>query len=164
MGYLPIIQTPAHHIDTLNTVVKRVLHVAQSIEQEHVVLTVDEDLYPKLMELKWSADQHKNILIPCLGGLYIAMNFLGVLVRPMEESGLCELWVEYDVLGANAAQNVISGKDYARAMRTHKLTLQTLWQLLFPQLSAHLDSVDVELMAELDSLGRRQTLKLYHIW
>ena len=129
------------------------LHVAQSIEQEHVVLTVDEDLYPKLMEQKWSVDQYKDILIPCLGGLYIAMNFLGVLVRPMEESGLCELWVEYDVLGANAAQNVISGKDYARAMRTHKLTLQTLWQLLFPQLSAHLDSVDVELRAELDSLG-----------
>ena len=52
MGYLPSIQAPVHHIDTLNTVVKRVLHVAQSMEQEHVVLTVDEDLYPKLMELK----------------------------------------------------------------------------------------------------------------
>ena len=71
----------------------------------------------------------------------------------MEESGLCELWVECDVLGANAVQNVISDKGYACAMRTHKLTLQTLWQLLLPQLSAHLDSVDVELRAELDSLG-----------
>ena len=72
----------------------------------------------------------------------------------MEESGLSELWVECDVVCANAAQNVISGKGYARAMRTHKLTLQALWQLLLPQLSAHLDSVDVELRAELDSLGK----------
>ena len=85
MGYLSIIQNPVHHIDTLNTVVKRVLHVAQSMEQEHVVLTVDEDLYPKLMELKWSVDQYKDILIPCLGGLHIAMNFLGVLGRHMVE-------------------------------------------------------------------------------
>lgn len=37
-------------------------------------------------------------------------------------------------------------------MRTHKLTLQALWQLLLPQLNTHLDSVDVELRAELDSL------------
>ena len=73
MGYLPIIQAPAHHINTLNTV------VAQSTEQEHVVLTVDEDLYPKKM--------------------------------------------------------------------------QALRQLLLYQLSAHLDSVDVELEAELDSFG-----------
>ena len=51
VGYLPIIQAPAHEIDTLNTVVMRVWHVAQSMGQEHVVLTVDEGLYPKLMEL-----------------------------------------------------------------------------------------------------------------
>ena len=38
-------------------------------------------------------------------------------------------------------------------MRSHKLSLQALWQLLLPQLSAHLDSVNVELRAELDSLG-----------
>ena len=94
--YLTIVQAPAHHIDTLNTVVKRVLHVAQS---------VDEDLYPKLMELKWSVDQYKDILIPCLGGLHIAMNFLGVLGRHVVESGVCELWVECDVLGANAASS-----------------------------------------------------------
>lgn len=71
VGYLPIIQAPANDIDTLNTVARRVLHVAQSMEQEHVVLTVDESLYPKLLELKWSVDQYKDILIPCVGGLHI---------------------------------------------------------------------------------------------
>jgi len=30
----------------MNTVVKRLLHIAQSLDQEHVFLTVDEDLYP----------------------------------------------------------------------------------------------------------------------
>jgi hypothetical protein len=32
---------------------------------------VDESLHPKLLELKWSVDQYKDILIPCLGGLHI---------------------------------------------------------------------------------------------
>ena len=35
MVYLPIIQAPAHELDTLNTVVMRVLHVAESLQQEH---------------------------------------------------------------------------------------------------------------------------------
>ena len=63
---------------------------------------------PKLMEQKWYVDQYKDTLIPFLGGLHIALNFVGVL-------GMCVLWVECDVLGANASQNVISGKGYARA-------------------------------------------------
>ena len=49
VGYLPIIQAPAHDIDTLNTVVRRALHVAQLMEQEHLVLTVDEGLYRNIL-------------------------------------------------------------------------------------------------------------------
>ncbi|KAK2163190.1 hypothetical protein LSH36_84g08067 [Paralvinella palmiformis] len=57
------------------------LHVTKSLEQQHVVQTVDKVLYLKLLELKWSVEQYKDILIPCLRGLHIAMNFLGVIGR-----------------------------------------------------------------------------------
>ena len=90
VGYLLIIQSPASELDTLNTVIKRVLHVAKSMEQQHVVLTVDEALYPKLLELKWSVEEYKYMLIRCLGGLHIVMNFQGVMGRHMSESGLSE--------------------------------------------------------------------------
>ena len=53
-GYLPIIQAPANDLDTLNTVVRRILHIAQSLGKKFLVLTVDEGLFSKLMELKWS--------------------------------------------------------------------------------------------------------------
>ena len=39
VGYLPIIQAPAHELDKLNTVVMRVLHVAESLQQEHAYLS-----------------------------------------------------------------------------------------------------------------------------
>ncbi|KAK5894620.1 hypothetical protein CesoFtcFv8_011294 [Champsocephalus esox] len=55
-------------------------------------------------------------------------------------------------MGANAAQHVMAGKGYARAIRTHKLTLQALWQLLLPRLYTYLDEVDVTLRAELSDL------------
>ena len=47
---------------------------------------IDEVLFPKLMELKWSVAEYKDVLIPCLGGLHIAMNFLGVIGRHNYES------------------------------------------------------------------------------
>ena len=36
----------------------------------------------------------------------------------------------------------MDGKGYARAMRTHKLTLQAIWQLLLPRFYTYLDDVD----------------------
>lgn len=70
----------------------------------------------------------------------------------MVDSGLRELWVKCDLLGANAAQHVMAVKGYSRAMRTHKLTLQALWQLLLPQLYTYLDEVEVTLRVELADL------------
>ena len=57
-AYLPIIQAPAHQLGMqLNTAVQWVSHVVQTLEQKHIVLTVDEALYPKLMEFKGSVSE-----------------------------------------------------------------------------------------------------------
>ena len=66
VGYLPIILAPAHDLDTLNTAVKRCMAISSHFGQEHTVLTVDQALYCRLMELKWSAPDYHNKLIPCL--------------------------------------------------------------------------------------------------
>ena len=60
IGYLPIVQSPAHEHDTLNTVVVRCKHVANALGQQQVVLTVDDALYCKLMELKWVRDDYQT--------------------------------------------------------------------------------------------------------
>ena len=52
----------------------------------------------------------------------------------MNGSGLAETWVESGLLGPNATEHVMNGKAYKRAMRAHKITLQSLWQLLMPSL------------------------------
>ena len=101
-GYLPIIQAPANDLDTLNTVVRRILHIAESLGQKVLVLTVDEGLFPKLMELKWSLPEYKDILIPRLGGLYTAMNSQECLGQHMQDSGSGEIWTKSDLLGDNS--------------------------------------------------------------
>ncbi len=67
---MPIVQSPAHEFDTLNTVVLRCKHVANVLGQQYVVLTVDEALYFKLMELKWAKSDYQDFLIVRLGGLH----------------------------------------------------------------------------------------------
>ena len=58
------------------------MYTSSQLGQEYTVLTVDQALYYKLMDLKW--------MIPCLGGLHIAMNFLKVIGQHTKDCGLAE--------------------------------------------------------------------------
>jgi hypothetical protein len=53
--YMPLIQAPAHDFDTstLNTVVQRCMHISEKLGQKYTVISVDQALYFKLMDLKW---------------------------------------------------------------------------------------------------------------
>jgi hypothetical protein len=69
VGYMPILQAPAHEFDTLNTVVKQCMYIAATLGQKHTVITVDQALYCKLIELKWAIPEYQDKLGIQLGGL-----------------------------------------------------------------------------------------------
>lgn len=92
--YMPIVQASTHELDTLNTVIQRCRHTATALGQQHVVLTVDEALYCKLMELKWAKDEYQDFLIVRMGGLHTSLTFLKVIGKHMQTSGLIEAWIE----------------------------------------------------------------------
>ena len=118
---MPIVQSPAHELDTLNTVVLRFKHVASVLGQQHVVLTADEALYCKLMELKWAKKDYQDFLIVRLGWLHQSWHFFKAIGKHINSSGLLEAWVENNILGPKAAEKVLLGKSYARGIRAHKL-------------------------------------------
>ena len=88
--YLPIIQAPAHEMDTLKTVVKKCMHVATVLGQQYTIITVDQALYCKLVELKWATPECREKLIVQLGGLHICICFLKTIGDHMKESGLVD--------------------------------------------------------------------------
>ena len=151
IGYLPIIQAPAHELDTLTTVIKRCIYISSKLGQKYAVLTVDQALYCKLLELKSAIPEFKEVLIPRLGGLHISLNFLKAIGQHMQSSGLADVWSESGIMGPTATEHCMAGKSYARGMRAHKLTLQALWQLLLPQLTVYLEEHDEQLKNELDN-------------
>ncbi|CAH3188967.1 unnamed protein product [Porites lobata] len=164
VGYMPIVLAPAHDVNTLNTVVQRIMQVAESFNQKHVVLTVDQALFPLLMELKWTLPDYKDTLIPRLGGLHTSMNFLKVLGQHIQDSGLPTIWIESGILGPRTVERALAGKDYNKGTRVHKITPQAMWQLILPQVLAFIAEKDNELKQNLErsvqSNSKEEYLKL----
>ena len=50
----------------------------------------------------------------------------------MEGSGLSEVGIESGLFGRSAVELALAGKDYSKAMRAHKLTIQALWRMMIP--------------------------------
>ena len=157
IGYMPIIQAPAHELGTLNTIVQRVLYVTASLKQKHAVITVDQTLFPGLMELKLTVPQYRDVLIPRLGGLHISMNFLKVLGQHTADSRLADMWIESGILGPNSAEKALNGKSYAKGIRAHKLTLQAMWRLVLPQLLPYIENEDQQLTEDIVKAARLDT-------
>jgi hypothetical protein len=57
----------------------------------------------------------------------------------MAESGFYEAWIESGLVGAGAAEPVLVGNVYIKAMRTHKITIQALWRIIIPKLMEFLE-------------------------
>ncbi|MGH0159882.1 UNVERIFIED_CONTAM: hypothetical protein FKN15_047588 [Acipenser sinensis] len=128
----------------------RYSNVATTLGQHHVVLTVDEALYCKLMGLKWAKEEYQDFLIVRLGGLHTSLNFLKVTGKHVQSSGLLEAWVKSKILGPRTAEQVMAGKFYARGMRAHKLTLQAMWRIVIPQLLNYIENENPNLKKEID--------------
>ena len=97
--------------------------MAEHFGQAYTVVTVDQPLYCKLMEMKWEIPEFNKKLIVRLGGLHISMSFLKVIGKHMSGSGLYETWIESGLLGEGVEELVFSGKAYSKEMRAHKITV-----------------------------------------
>ena len=112
------------------TVLLRCKKIANHFNQPHVELTLDEALYWKAKELVWANPAELSCVTVRLGGFHLAKNFLGVIGKHMENSGLLDAWVESDVFNECSANKILTGKSWNRDVRAHKLTMEALGRIL----------------------------------
>ena len=67
--------------------------------------------------------------------------------------GLAEVWLDSGLFGEGAVQLVLSEKAYNKAMRAHKLTLQSLWQIVVPTLLSFVAESDEECHKEISAMA-----------
>lgn len=109
VGYMPLILNPAHEKTTLNTVLARCIALGDTLNYKHVVLTVDQNLFSPLLELKWDNQTFNERVIVRTGGLHIAMNYLRAIGQHIASSGFLEAWVE---AGLRTCHRELSRKSF----------------------------------------------------
>ena len=79
------------------------------------------------MEIKWSQDQELNEVIPFEGGMHFLMSVLSGIGSLYGDAGLQNLLCDSDVYATGSVQQIISGKDFDRAVMAYKLVEETLY-------------------------------------
>jgi hypothetical protein len=132
IGYCPLVPEPPTEWGTVYTVMKTVQTMMRSLGQKYSVLTFDEGIYCKAKEIQWRNKDEFQDTVLCLGGFHTTMNFLGLLGKRYDNSGIEDILIESGVYGSNSSSRLLKGKCYNRGVRAHKLTSEALqrqgWQ------------------------------------
>jgi len=106
-----------------------VIHVSASLGQSSSVVTFDLAIYSKAKEIQWRYPNEFKDLTIRIGGFHIALNFLSVIGKQFEESGIEELLIESSLYGNATAAALLTGKSCNRGVRAHKLIMEALLRL-----------------------------------
>ena len=135
-GFMPLINAPAHELDTIWEVFRRCKQVSFVLGLQHTVITFDKALYCKAKELVWLRPDECRDIVLRLGSFHLIMNFLRAIGQYIEGSGIREVWTESLVYDEVTAENILQAKHYNRCLRAHKLTFEALWRVLWVQVEA----------------------------
>ena len=90
---------------------------------------MDMDLYKRALKLEYLERQYKNKWVLCLGAFHTVLCALRCLGKTIEGSGIDEAWQESNLYGSVTVTQSINGNHHNRAVQTHQVTLQVLFDL-----------------------------------
>ena len=97
IGYCPLLDASSTEFHTVYTVMKHAQQISQRVGQLEAVITFDLAIYVKAKEiqLKFPAEFSNTVLR--LGSFHIALNFLSIIAKKNQSSGLEDLLIESGV-------------------------------------------------------------------
>ena len=129
IGYCPMINSSPTDFSTVYTVMKNLQQMMASLGQRESVITFDLAIYVKAKEIQWQRPDEFRDMVVRMGGFHIILNYLSLLGKKFENSGLEDLLIEAGVYGSATISSIIKGKAYNRGIRAHKLTMEALFRL-----------------------------------
>ena len=121
--------------------------------QNDSVITFDLVIYIKAKEIQWrQRHQFKSMVIRKVG-FHIAMNYLAVLGKKHQSSGIEDILIESGMYGSSTTSILLKGTSYNRGVRAHKIVMKAMfrlqWRAFVQWLSEQRDSrVDETLVIE----------------
>ena len=86
----------------------------------------DMGLLTKALEITWAKPVELQGVIPCEGGMHLLMCVFAAIGYLYGDAGLRELLFESDVFAQGSVQQILTGKDFERALREFKLVDEAL--------------------------------------
>ena len=149
IGYLPFIRASPSDLSTIYTILLKLVHVAEKLNQSHILVTADLAIYSKAQEILWT----KPVLLlgkvsMRLGGMHLTMAFLASIGKLFGDGGLHSLLTESGVYADATAQMMLQGKQLSRGVRAIKLVNEALGRLFLDALEAWLAQQNRTLLRE----------------
>ena len=129
IGYCPMINGPSTDYSTVYTVLKTVQKMVTAVGQSDCVITFDLAIYMKAKEIQWRLAEEFEDTVIRMEGFHIVLNFLAVIGKMYDNSGLEDLLIESDVYASGTASHLLKGKQYNRGVRAHKLVSEAFFRL-----------------------------------
>lgn len=126
VGYMPVITSSPTDLGTVYTLLRKSVESARELGQEEVVVVFDQAIYSKAQEMVWYHGDEFNQVVLRMGAFHTTCTLLATIGKRFQNSGLQDLMVESDLVGANSVLSVLSGKHYNRAMRAHKVVFEAI--------------------------------------
>ena len=135
IDYYPVIYHPITEYST----VKECLHFAErathEVGQKFVYSTFDLGVCMKAFPLIWNNPQRFDNHIVLIGTFHLSMGYMNMIGKKMDGSGFTDILLEANMISSGSLQGVLSGKNYNRAVRCHKVLLESLHRLLMSEFS-----------------------------
>lgn len=133
VGYLPTINGPATNMSTVNEVLNQSDNIRKTLKLEKVVVVLDQALYAKATEIQWKHhDKFQNVILR-MGTFHTICNFLSVIGKRFQGSGLKSIIIEAGVVAEGSISGVLEGRQYNRGVRTHKYMYEALLRLAWKE-------------------------------
>ena len=164
IGYCPMIHASSTEFSTIKTVMKKAQDICTSFDQKDVVVSFDLAIYFKAKQIIWKyPDEFPDTLIR-LGRFHITLNFLAVLGKRYQSSGIKDVLVESSAHGPGTVTSLMKGKSYNEGVRAHKLTMKALFRLMWQAFICWLNAESkLPHKANLDQKGLVSSMQSFHL-
>ena len=131
IGYCPLLDASSTEFSTVYTVMKHAQQISMSVGQLESVITFDLAIYVKAKQIQLKFPDEFSDTVLRLGGFHVVLNFLSIIGKKYQGSGLDDLLIESVVYAAETTSALLAGRSYNRGVRAHKLCFEAFFRQMW---------------------------------
>ena len=132
-AYAPIIDTKPADMAIVYTTMTKSKEMASALGQQHMVHTMDQQLYAVAQQVKWSEQETFQNTVLRLGGFHTLCAYISAIGKLWGDGGLLSMLTDSGVYAGGTATQMVMGKQFNRAVRGLTLVFEAVMQQFIVQ-------------------------------